>query len=326
MVWCMATNGGAGEENKCCLCGGSVLPPLADVADSLTGDRFSIARCSQCGVGQTVPSPDDLGRFYRSYHGNRHGITAGYRIWRRIRLLKRIAGDGRGKRLLDVGCGDGGFLRAAQRLGWQVSGTELEPQQARSLGLDVRAEIDDFRASEKFDCVTFWHSLEHLPRPHEALRQARERLQPGGVLLVSVPDAGGWQARLFGRHWLHLDVPRHLFHFNRPSLARLLETTGFVLVGHWHHEIEYDLIGWSQSALNLVAAEPNIFLHSLIRRPVRAGRAARATHLVLGAILSGAALPLVAVSSCLGRGGTLIVAAKPVASVPDAGTMEPETS
>lgn len=284
-------------------------PALDDVADSFTGDRFAIDRCANCGVGQTVPSPDDLARYYQGYHGNRHGMTAGYRVWRRMLLLRRIAGVGGGRRLLDVGCGDGSFLLAAQRNGWQVAGTEIEPKQALSLGLEVHQDVAEFPTDIAFDCVTLWHSLEHLPRPAETLRLVCDRLRPGGFLFVSVPDAGGWQARFFGRHWLHLDVPRHLFHFNQVSLRRLFETTGFTLVGHWHHEIEYDLVGWSQSSLNIVTKEPNLFMNAIIGRQVPTNRFVTAVHVIAGLFLTAAAIPFALASSAAGRGGTLIVAA-----------------
>lgn len=307
------------QDRPCSLCGGRRLPALNDVADSLTGERFAIHRCLVCGVGQTVPVPDDLSRYYQGYHGNRHGVTAGYCVWRRLRLLRRIAGEGGGRRLLDVGCGDGGFLLAAQRSGWQVAGTEIEPRRAASRGLDVRCDVGDFEAHERCECVTFWHSLEHLRRPADALRFVYERLRPGGSVIIAVPDAGGWQARVFGRHWLHLDVPRHLFHFDRRSLRRMLETTGFALVGSWHQEIEYDLIGWSQSALNAAAMEPNIFFNTIIHKPVRSSRFVKAVHLAAGSLLTAAAVPLALASSAAGRGGTLIAAAtKPASESNDA--------
>lgn len=297
------------EHGRCPLCGGPMRSALAGVADSLTGEQFAIDRCSTCGVRQTVPPPHDVARYYRGYYGNRHGITAAYRVWRRVLLLRRIAGTGGGRRLLDVGCGDARFLLAAQRQGWQVAGTEIEPQQAAEQNLDVRRDVGDFPADAPFDCVTFWHSLEHLPCPADTLRRVYERLRPGGHVFIAVPDAGGWQARLFALRWLHLDVPRHLFHFDRRSLPRLVESTGFTLVGRWHHEIEYDLIGWSQTALNLVAGEPDVFMNMMMNRPVRASHLAQAIHLGAGLLLTAAAIPITLLSSAAGRGGTLIVAA-----------------
>jgi SAM-dependent methyltransferase len=280
------------------------------VADSLTGERFGIGRCSQCGVGQTTPFPADLQPYYASYHGDRHGPTDGYRMLKRLWLVQRFASGANGSRLLDVGCGEGSFLRAAQKSGWQVCGTELKPDVPRAAGFDVRSEIDQFDPAELFHCVTFWHSLEHLTDPQKTLLQARERLAPGGVVVISVPDNSGWQARLYGRYWVHLDVPRHLFHFDRRSLASLLETTGFQPVRQGHVELEYDLLGWSQSTLNRIGPEANLFFHSLTGKPVGVGKGVQFVHVALGLLLSAAALPLVVLGTLSRRGGTLVVVAR----------------
>lgn len=282
---------------------------LEDISDSRTAERFSVYRCSHCGVGQTVPTPDDLVRYYASYHGNRHGISAAYCVRRRLRLLHQSARPLGGRRLLDIGCGDGAFLAAARKAGWQTAGTEMEPDAARSLGLDVRCDLEQFAGEEQFDCVTLWHSLEHLRDPRTTLSRIKEMLRPDGALLVAVPDNSGWQAKLFGRHWLHLDVPRHLFHFDRRSLAALLEGAGFVAERQWHQEWEYDLIGWSQSAMNALGLQPNIFFE-LLTRKCRLSSPARLAHLGLGAVLSAAAVPVVAISSSFRRGGTLITRAR----------------
>jgi SAM-dependent methyltransferase len=294
----------------CRICHGTLLPALRDVRDALTGERFRIDRCSQCGVGQTTPFPADLQPYYASYHGDRHGLTGRYRVYKRLRLLRRLASGREGNRLLDVGCGDGSFLLATQRAGWQVCGTELKPEVPLAAGLDVRREIDRFDPGPSFDYITFWHSLEHLTDPRQSLERAHDRLRPGGLVLISVPDNGGWQACLYGRHWVHLDVPRHLFHFDRSSLGRLLEMMGFRPVGAWHLELEYDLLGWSQSALNVIGPEANVFFHSLTGKEVGVGKAVQAVHLGLGISLSAAALPLVITSSLWRRGGTLVMAAR----------------
>ena len=72
-----------------------------------------------------------------------------------------------------------------------------------------------------------FHVLEHLIDPGMALAYARELLLPGGSLILQVPNAASYQARLFGARWYGLDVPRHLINFTPKSLALLLDRAGF---------------------------------------------------------------------------------------------------
>ena len=64
----------------------------------------------------------------------------------------------------------------------------------------------------RYAAIVFWHSLEHLPNPGEELERAAALLEPGGVLVVAVPNNDSLQAKLFGDRWLALDMPRHLTH------------------------------------------------------------------------------------------------------------------
>jgi hypothetical protein len=153
--------------------------------------------------------------------------------------------------------------------------------------------------------------MEHLSNPQEHLRRLRSMLSPDGILLFAVPDFGGLQARVFSRHWLHLDVPRHLYHFTRSGLERLLETAGFQVVRISNQEIEYDWFGWIQSALNAVFKTPNILFDSLTGKPRRVSRFQIAASYALSFLLALPALVLTSVTSAIGYGGTLIVAARP---------------
>ena len=76
------------------------------------------------------------------------------------------------------------------------------------------------------------------------------RLAPQGLLIIAIPNNDSLQARLFGPRWLHLDVPRHLYHTDPGSLRFSLETAGFHVYKSRHDETEYNLIRWSQSAMN----------------------------------------------------------------------------
>ena len=123
--------------------------------------------------------------------------------------------------------------------------------------------------------------------PRATLREARALLAPDGVIIIAVPDAGGLQARIFGSKWLHLDVPRHLYHFNRSSLGNLLQREGFSTIREWHQEFEYDLLGWSQSALNYGPTAPNLFFDLLTGRKPDVGPIEKIFTWVAGSVLTG---------------------------------------
>jgi SAM-dependent methyltransferase len=216
-------------------------------------------------------------------------------------------------RLLDVGCGDGTFLMAAQQKGWTVVGTEMNPHVARSNGLDVRDTIEDVSDRAPFDCITLWHSLEHMRDPRSMLSGLLRLLKSNGRLIIAVPDAGGLQAKMFGRKWFHLDVPRHLYHFDADSLTHLLQSSGYSVRRQWHQELEYDLLGWSQSTLNLLFALPNVFFYCLTGKLGQAcrrvGSGLQTMSLSLGTMLSGLLIPAVGIGTLLRHGGTLVVAA-----------------
>jgi len=215
---------------------------------------------------------------------------------------------GTGKRLLDIGCGDGSFLLAAREDGWDVIGTELNPCHARSAGLDVRKTIDQVPASDPFDCITMWHTLEHMPDIKSTLGQTAKLLKPNGKLILAVPDSGGFQAMIFKHKWFHADVPRHLYHFDAGSLRYSLRSAGYSIQRQWHQELEYDLLGWSQSALNCIMP-PNIFLDCLTGKGKSHSKSVNASVFVLGLLLSILFLPAVAVGTVMGRGGTLVTVA-----------------
>lgn len=296
-------------ELTCSVCQTPLAPRHPRVRDPQSAQCFAILACPDCGLGATTPQPADLGAYYGPrYYGNRHGFTARLCMRRRADLLERLAPTPGA--VLDIGCGDGSFLREAQARGWAVTGTELGSEPLLPGGIPVFAEISEAARDRRFDVVTMWHSLEHFRDVDRAIAQARAAVRPGGALLVAVPDAGGLQARCFGRKWFHLDVPRHLFHFTKDSLTRLLTKHELVIESWRHQESELDVFGWMQSALNWVLAEPNVLFNSLTGKPTHAGPVARALSYTLGSCVFPASVGATALSALVGRGGTLIASAR----------------
>lgn len=126
--------------------------------------------------------------------------------------------------MLDVGCGRGDLAAAFARRGWEAHGVEPSPaaaEAAASMNVDVTVGTLQEVPVEgsRYDLVVFNHALEHVPDPIEALTRAAQMLNPTGTVIVAVPDWGSRHRLVFGSRWFHLDLPRHLHHFGRRSLA-----------------------------------------------------------------------------------------------------------
>jgi hypothetical protein len=211
--------------------------------------------------------------------------------------------------LVDIGCGDGSFLLEARRQGWTVLGTELDLKIV-SPDLDILGSIEALRGRAPFGCITLWHSLEHFRDPVAALADLAGMLTADGVCVVAVPNSGGWQARLFKRHWLHLDVPRHLYHFSLPGLRVMFDRAGLDVVLVRHQEVEYDVFGWIQSTLNCIMPRPNILFHAVTGQPCRTAPGLVAANLIVGCLLLIPAVCATALSALVGRGGTIVMVAQ----------------
>jgi 2-polyprenyl-3-methyl-5-hydroxy-6-metoxy-1,4-benzoquinol methylase len=117
--------------------------------------------------------------------------------------------------------------------GWEVAGVEPITSAAeyarRRFALAVFQGVlrDAPYAPASFDVVTFWDVLEHTFSPAEELAHAARLLRRGGLVVVSVPNWDSLDRRLFGRHWLGLDPPRHLYVFTRKTLTAMLTQAGF---------------------------------------------------------------------------------------------------
>lgn len=295
---------------NCPACGACLTPRQSALHDEATAANYDLLGCNTCGHAITAPLPPDLGAAYTlDYHGGRHGFSARLCFERRFSRIAAALPLGVPRRLLDIGCGDGSQLLLAQQRGFEVAGTEFSCEAARARGLDVRRNVTEFASTAPFGVITLWHSLEHMQDPVALLRQAHNLLHPQGVLLLAVPDARSVSARVFGRHWLHLDLPRHLHHFSRHSLQRVLQQAGYAPLRRFGGEAEYDLIAWAQGLLDKLGLPEGAFLKALMGKS-KQGLLLRALHGALGCCATALALLPWAVCAALRSPGTLVVAAR----------------
>lgn len=166
---------------------------------------------------------------------------------------------------VDVGCGRGYELAELREHGWRVLGVEPDPATAQRArhehGLDVwTGTLEDATLEdESVDVVFFRHVLEHVPDPLATLREARRVLRSGGRICIEVPNAGGWEPRLFGARWRGWELPRHLHHFTPRRLRDLLDRAGFEAVAVTQVPSGRTIV----ASLDLVARRPGSFWHAV---------------------------------------------------------------
>ena len=143
--------------------------------------------------------------------------------------------------VLDVGCGVGDFGKKVKELiGTRVWGVEVLEDAAREAARKLdRVLLGSFQeaqallAEERFDCITFLDSLEHMVDPWAALKAAAGLLSEKGSIVASIPNVRYWpnlKHLLFARDWQYVDIGildrTHLRFFTERSMRRMLEDVG----------------------------------------------------------------------------------------------------
>ena len=142
-------------------------------------------------------------------------------------------------RLLDVGCGDGVFLKHAKQAGFEVWGIDFDRKSVevarKALNTDTiyAMSLEEFyeyarKEGLKFDVITFFDVLEHQDKPREFLRMVRELLKEGGYIAGTVPNRERPFAKDIDWKYFHVDYPPHHFlRFSKYSLEKVLKLSGF---------------------------------------------------------------------------------------------------
>lgn len=258
------------QDLICILCSSRQMARLYEGSDKLFRGpgRFTYWRCAGCRLVLLHPRPQaqDMGQYYPDY------VTAvrsdqPFRQWlkravtehwygyapnpqaphrRPVRfllkaltfpaflLLRHVPDYRPGGRVLDIGCGSGGYLAFLASLGWTCHGVEPGPNSRRYareiLGLTIdQGPLSDCKFPDSyFDVVTMWHVIEHFPDPLDTLREVRRILKPDGVIMLSTPNIESLETRLFAGSWYGLDPPRHFYLLSPSTLRAMLDRTGFV--------------------------------------------------------------------------------------------------
>jgi 2-polyprenyl-3-methyl-5-hydroxy-6-metoxy-1,4-benzoquinol methylase len=225
------------EQVECPLCRVAPAPFAVDY------QGFQLCRCPNCGLQFVSPrlSFEQLSEsvYNETYFPEYDKFSAEeaeaykHNFARQLANYERLLG--RKGKILDIGCGNGAFLRQAQSDGWEIFGADI------GLSPDVRrvncplweGRLQDIDFGDaRFDVVRLNHVLEHTQNPLGELKIIRELLNAGGVVHISVPNIGGISTRLKNfqsrfklksRVWRHYASMHHLFFFTPKTLQKIIE-------------------------------------------------------------------------------------------------------
>jgi 2-polyprenyl-3-methyl-5-hydroxy-6-metoxy-1,4-benzoquinol methylase len=258
----------------CPVCGADNPLPFAEGFDyelETSRNRWRFDRCPRCDHLWLNPRPavETLATIYPAHYyayqfaAKVHPLAVRGKAWLDHRKMARITRllDRPAASYLDVGCGDGRFLRAMERRGIErgrLFGLELDSRVAETLraaGYQVecaRVEDASFQLEGKLDLITMFHVIEHVADPVATVAQLAKWLAPGGILAIETPNRRSLDARLFRRtYWGGYHFPRHWHLFTTEGMVRLVARAGLEVVattyqtGHsfWlysvHHRLRY---------------------------------------------------------------------------------------
>lgn len=220
---------------NCAACETDKAPEkIEDWRDPIAGREYRVLKCSACCVVFSEPREGVGAQWYEKAAPLRlEEFKSEPEKDRRFQffLSQKITPGC----LLDVGCGDGGFLHLARDAGWRVAGFDYDDRvaaAARAAGLeDVRSQ--DFlefvraRGSSEFDAVTLFDVLEHTPEPLRFLQELKRIIKPGGHIAITFPNA--LRPLPWGREQ-HDYPPHHFTRWTPEALKTFLENNDFDVV------------------------------------------------------------------------------------------------
>jgi len=221
---------------KCRFCSSTDYAPL------FIKDNYEIAKCNSCNFIflNFAPTKGFLVNYYSEDFFNDKGTKHGFSNYEkessniqksfkeRIEILRKHQNSGS---LLDIGCATGTFMEIATNY-WKVFGIEISPyatKVAKKKGLNISGGTLEDRPykNAKFDVITLWDTIEHLPDPVNTIKLLGNMVKLNSIIALTTGDVGSMASRISGKYWHLYNIPQHLSYFNRRSISDLLNKGGF---------------------------------------------------------------------------------------------------
>jgi len=218
------------EERNCPVCNSSSNTRILQKSAS------TYFRCNECSMVYLNPilNPEATVEYYTNLNtGQGDIVSADMGFYTEIYTLglDSITLHKKGGKILDIGCSTGVFLDIAKVKNWETAGIELgldEAAKAEEKGHKIfKNTIDALGSDEKFDAITMWDVLEHIPDGIDHLNKIKTHLNEKGILFFQIPNSDALAAKIMRGACRMFDGLEHTNLYNPKTVALIAEKCGF---------------------------------------------------------------------------------------------------
>ena len=193
------------------------------------------------GISFTHPviADEEIDKYYNttaylSHSSNKTLISFFFDLFSNIMVKKKTSfmlGLGGVSAYLDYGCGIGKLISSMNKKGVASYGydtSSLAISVCNNKSLNASSNLDDL--PNKYDLISFWHSLEHVSDYTKVLKKTKKMLSKNGTMVVALPNYDSFDAKFYSKFWAAYDTPRHRVHFTKKGFIKAASQLGFEVV------------------------------------------------------------------------------------------------
>lgn len=232
-----------------------------NINDKMFGgkENFEYFECINCGTLQISEIPKNIGAFYPdNYYSLSSKLSLKDKLLFRLRdyifyynfpsfLVNKLKvkmsnlsleaflklNPGKSLKVLDVGCGEGKFLKSIHQLGFKnIAGIDPFALREQEKPFPIyKKSLENLEG--KYDIITFNHVFEHVEDVNETLKICYHLLNKNGKIIIRVPVKDSFAYELYRENWIQWDAPRHFQLLTKKAITMLTEQNNFNLTDYY---------------------------------------------------------------------------------------------